>query len=276
MLELDPSRSQRFTASMAPWLMSGSHEVIQRLWLRAIGDPRYKPDDFEHSWAARYGIEIEKLAKRWVQEHGYELTDLGKQFFHPTRKWCSGTFDARVISRNGVPCNCAMDCKAINAFRDTNEATTSYTAQLAVQQECGGTDQTSLLIVKGGGEPFEVPVYIDENYRALMWDTIDHFWHCVETLTPPVPLRFPRIVPPDKWRRIDLDRDADLPNWADEMRALLDGWGNTEESARAYEQFKIDIKGLFPDDCGRLVSASYVVARTRNNSVTIKRRKTHG
>jgi len=272
MPKLDPTRIYRVTASNAPTIVSGKSADLQRLYLRMTGDPRYVDDRFGETWAARYGLTIEKLAKRWIQEHGYELRDMGKQYFHPERAWCSATIDCRVIRRHGVPCNCALDVKAINAFRDTEEAGNDYAAQLLVQKECAQTDETSLLIVRGGAQPFEFPIDIDEGYRAAVWAAIDQFWWCVENLVPPVPLRFPRIVPPSRWRRIDLDADTDQPNWAGDMRQLLDGWAATEESAKTFEQYKADIKSLFPDDCGRLTCGPYIVKRAMNNSVSIKRR----
>lgn len=106
---LDPTRDQRFTASMAPPLLAGDRYKIQQMFLRALKDSRYRPDGFENSWPARYGLVIEKLAQEWIMEHGVTLTDIATQYFHPERAWCSCTLDARVVARKGVPCNCVLD-----------------------------------------------------------------------------------------------------------------------------------------------------------------------
>jgi|GEM_PF-1474037 len=273
---LDPTRCQRFTASMAPWLLSGSHDVIQRLWLQQIGDPRYVPDGFDKTWAALFGQMAEPLAQAWIQDHGYVLTDIGKQVFHRDREWCSATLDGRVVSRHGAPCNCVQDVKCINAFRDTDEAVGFYTPQCIVQRDCAGADTASLLFVKGGGEPQEYDVHIDPQYEDVVWAAIDAFWHCVETLTPPVPLHFPRVVAPSLWRKIDLDRDAEVPNWSEEIRELLTSWGLTRETAQTHEKVKQSIRDLIPDDVGRVLCGSFSVKRDRRNALTIRMRRQKG
>jgi len=253
---------------MAPLLMSGDPAALQRLFLRAIGDPRYVPDDFEDSWAAAYGMHIEPLALDWhAQKTGVALVDRGVQLFHPTRPFVSCTLDARRPSDNTV-----IDCKAINAFRDLDDAVAYYTPQAVVQLECAHAAKAALLIVKGGGEPQELPVFIADDYRMLVWKTIDAFWECIETLTPPVPLNFPRIVAPEEFTRIDLDGDdyGQLPNWAPEMRALLESFGETQATAKEHEEIKAAIKKLFPDDCGRLHYAGFAITRAKNNAVTIR------
>src|SRR5262249_40872038 len=123
-----------------------------------------------------------------------------------------------------------------------------------------------------GSEPQECAVFIDAEYRELVWETVDRFWHCVETLTPPVPLYFPRVVAPEEFRRIDLDADDDQPNWANEMRELLATWEESEQSAKFHEATKAQIKELFPVDCGRLTYAHYTISRARNNAVTIRKK----
>ena len=261
---------------MAPWLMSGSQDVIQRMWLRAIGDPRYVPDEFERTWPARFGQTVEKLAQDWIQEHGYVLTDIGTQVFHSERSYVSATLDARVVSRHGAPCNCVQDTKCINAFRETDEAIGFYTPQCIVQRACARAETASLLIVKGGGEPQEFDVYIDSHYEQEVWRTIDAFWACIETLTPPFPLEFPRLIAPSQWRKIDLDHDTDLPNWTDEMRELLSAWGLTRETAQTHEKIKQNIRELIPDDVGQVLCNSYSVKRDRRLALTVRLRKQKG
>jgi hypothetical protein len=270
MPELDPTRFLRFTASLAPKLMQGDRDDLQQLFLRATGDPRYQRDPFDGSWLARYGMAIEPIALDYhAEKTGVDYVDRGVQVFHPTRDFVSATLDARKM-----PGNVVTNVKCIVDPRKTiDDALAYYTPQLIVEQECAQADDAALLVVKGGGEPQEVAVYIDEDYRALVWRSIDRFWHCVETLTPPVPLYFPRVVPPEKWRTIDLDNDEQAPNWCETMRQLLNEWSVTEPQARAHEAIKVEIKSIFPDDCGRLLAGPFTVVRARNNAVSIKLRK---
>lgn len=265
-MSLDPTRAERITASMAPALMSGNAEKLQNLFLRAIGDPRYEPDDFENSWAAAFGLHNEPFVLDWhAKKIGEPLIDRGTQYFHPTRKWVSATLDARRASDN-----CVIDVKCVNAWIDIDTVIAYYAPQMVIQQECAKSDKAALLIMKGNSEPQEWEMFIEDEYRAVMWQTIERFWECVETLTEPFPLHFPRVVPPEQWRRIDLDRDTDQPNWAEEMRDLLNAFGGTEEVAKTHETIKTKIKRIFPDDCGRLAYANFAITRAKNNAVTIR------
>lgn len=266
---LDPTRVSRVTASMAPWLMAGRKDIIQNYFLRGIGDPRYVDDGFSDSWAARYGRLVEPLALDYHQEKtGCQLVDRQKQFFHSTRDYVSATLDARKL-----PDNIVVDVKAsIDPTKSVDDIVAFYTPQLIVQEECAEARGSALLVVHRGNAPIECPrPRIPADYRAAIWHAIDEFNRCLETLTPPFALQFPRIVPPERWVSIDLDQSE--PNWAEEMRELLADWDSTEDAARAHAQVKEDIKALLPEDCGKLTSGKLIILRSRNNAVTIKHRK---
>lgn len=271
-MSLDPTRYLRITASFLPWLMAGDHAKIQNHWLRAIGDPRaVVDDDFADSWLSIYGSTVEHIALDWHSKRtGHEITHRGAQLFHPDRAFFSSTLDGYVQERRLL-----VDCKAINAYRDIGEAAAFYTPQMVGHLGCmPEAEGAALLFVKGGTEPQEVPVYITQGYVDLMWSTVDRYHECIETLTPPVPLHFPTVVPPERWRTIDLDDEfAELPNWSEEMRQLLAGFGETEPYAKAHEAAKAAIKNLFPDDVGRLTHADFIIKRAKNNSVTVARQK---
>lgn len=255
---------------MAPALMAGKPQVLQQLFLRAIGDPRWEPDEFENSWQAAFGLHVEPLALDWhAKKTGATLVDRGAQFFHPTREYVSCTLDARRADDNT-----ALDVKCINAFWDIDDAAAHYTPQMVVQVECAKASRAALLVVQGGTEPQEIEIYIDDEYRALVWDRIDWFWDCIQSFTPPHPLDFPRIVPPELWRRIDLDNDGDQPNWSNEMKELLTRWAETRDTAKEHDAIKAHVKEIFPDDCGKLVYAHYTVARAKNNAITIRQKGT--
>jgi len=273
MPDLDPTRDQRITASIVPWLVLGDPDKLQEIFLRLTADDRRKPDKFSQSWPARYGLAVEKLARGWIQEHGFELTDIGVQYFHRERDYVSSTLDSRIISRHGVRCNCVQDVKCINAYRDIDDAVDFYRPQCIVQRACAAAETASLLIVKGGNEPQEVDVTIDPGFEQEVWRVIDRFWNCVTSLTPPVPLRFPRIVAPSEWRRIDLDHDDSLPNWSGEMRELLTAWDATHLSAQSHEKTKQQIKALIAEDIGEVVYDRFSVKRNRGNALSIKYRK---
>jgi len=278
---LDPTRKDRITASMVPWLMSGKLEVIQRLFLRAIGDPRAEPDSFGDSWASFYGLLVEQGEIEWknrkfkgvldyyADKTGCEFLSRGVQRFHPERLYVSATLDA--IKK---PDNIVVDVKAtIDPRKSLDDIVSFYTPQMVVQEECARADGAALLIVRCGAEPIECPVHIEKHYRALVWQTVDAFWNCIETLTPPFELQFKQIVPPERLRAIDLDQDEDQPNWANAMRDALLSWHETETEAKRNDKAKADIKQLLPDDVGKVFYAGLLVSRSRNNAVHIKHSK---
>lgn len=270
MSPLDESRCFRVTASMLPVLMNGNPDDINNLFLRGVGDPRYIPSNFSNTWPAKFGLVVEGLAlDHHGEKTGQPITERGVQYFHPSRAFVSCTLDGFREADKAV-----IDCKCINGTRDIDEALAYYTPQLIVQQECRQADRASLLVVKGGAEPIEVPAYITDWFRAEVWDTADRFQHCLETLTPPYPLHFPRIVAPSEWRRIDLDNDESIPNWAPEMRELLSSWQATHKTAQFHEKVKTEIRALVADDVGEIVSSCFRVKRDRRNAISIRQRKT--
>lgn len=267
--KLDPTRANRITASMAPYILCGDTIRLQNFFLRLIGDDRYVEDDFSTTWLAHYGLAVEPLALDWHEKKtSHALTRRQEQVFHPTRSFVSATLDAWRAFDNTV-----LDVKCVNSYRSIDDTVNFYAPQVVVQMDCAGADHCALLIVHGGAEPIECPIFINQDYSAAVWNAIDRFWHCVETFTPPVELQFKRIVPPEQWRSVDLDKDADLPNWADEMAGLLFGWDITEATAQHHEMLKSEIKKLLPDDVGRVASGQIMISRTRSNAVTIRRRK---
>jgi len=266
---LDPTRRFRITASMIPILMNGDHDAIQNMYLGVLGDPAYQPGGFSETWTACVAQYLEPFVLDWHQQQtGLPITERGVQYFHPTRPFVSCTLDGWRASDNAV-----IDCKVTNGFRDYDDTVAYYTGQLICQMECKQADNAALVICRGGAEPVEMPVLIDEGYREAVWMAVDEFWHCVETFTPPVPLHFPRIVPPEKWRKLDLDHDRDLPNWSGEVRELLTAWDTTHEIALTHERIKTNIKSLIPDDVGEVLCSSFAIRRDRRNALAIRLRK---
>lgn len=266
---LDPTRKFRVTASRIPFLMSGSPDAVNRMWLQTIDDQRQEADPFgKDDWTGPLALLIEPFAMDYhATKTGHQIIERGQQFFHPARDYVSSTQDGyRPFD------DCVIDCKVTNPFREYEETAAFYSGQMVAQMECRGAANAALLIVRGGARPAEIPVYITDEYRAKVWDVVDRFWDCVTSLTPPHPLHFPRIVPPSQWKRIDLDSDLELPNWSGEMRELLLRWNFTYDAARDHEESKQQIKSLIADDIGEIVCGSYRIRRDRRNAISIRRK----
>lgn len=259
---LNPLRAERLTASFLNALMAGNAEAILNKWRQLIGDPKYAPEDLSESWPAQFGLYMEPFALDWHQRKtGLALTRRGEFVQHPDLPYVSCTLDAWREADNT-----AIDAKAVGQWMRLDEVVPYYTPQILCQMRCVRAAAGALLIVHGGAEPREFAVDVDPGFEALMWDRAAQFWRCVETFTPPVPL--PRIVPPEKWRSIDLATEN--PNWKAEMIGHLAAWRETKGAAELHEESKTSVKKLTPDDVGRIDYAGLRVSRARNNAVSIR------
>jgi hypothetical protein len=263
-------REGKITASFLPQLMAGDAPAIYSKWLELIGDPSWVPEDTTDNWPMNFGSFVETFALDWHQRRtGRPLVRRGEVVDHPTWLGIACTLDAfRQDDR------CAIDVKCCGAFQSINDILAYYTPQMICQRACTEADRVALLLVHGGAEPMEIPVDIDRDYEAMVWQRVHEFRLCVENLTPPVKLNIQRIVPPEQWRTVDLDTDSENYNWSAEMIPLLATWSETAAAAAVNAKAKETIKTLLPDDVGHVTSAGVIIARARNGAVTIRRAKT--
>jgi hypothetical protein len=267
MPDLDPTRKYRLTASEVRWLADGDRPRIQSMFLRHTGDPRYVEEPFDE-WLGMYGNVVEEIAIRYhAKKYGLTIEDRGTQFISAERPFLSATLDCSFL-RGGA--RTVMDVKCVSAWVDLDEAIRTYTPQIITQRYCRDAEAGSLLVVRGGAEPTEIDVFFDEQYRQDLFAQIDNYWTCVETLVPPFELQFKRIIPPERWRTVDLDKAIDTPNWAHEMRGWLGTWADSKAAAASFEEAKTAIKVLTPDDVGKITCGGITVSRARNNAITIR------
>lgn len=262
-------RDGKITASFLPALCAGEPEAIYDKWLELIGDPSWVPQDFPDNWPVNFGSYLESFALDWHQRRtGHALTRRGEVVDHPGWPGIACTLDAfREHDRT------ALDCKCCSGFRAVENIIAYYTPQMVGQRACTGADHVALLLVHGGAEPVEIAIEIDRDYETAVWARVREFQHCVDSLTPPVKLDIKQIVPPEKWRTVDLDADSAQHNWSGEMMPLLKTWDETADAAKVNAQAKDRIKELLPDDVGRVSYAGTLIARSRTNAVSIKRAK---
>jgi len=261
------AREGKITASFAPQLMDGDTHKIYNKWLELIGDPSWKPEDMTDNFPAFHGTVMEPHVLDWHQRtSGHALIRRGEVVQHPTRPYVCATLDAYREADQ-----CVIDCKCPGAWMTLARVEAYYTAQMIVQRACVGAANAALLISHGGATPIELPMTIDADYESLVWQRIDAFQRCVETLTEPVEL--PPAPPPPPWRTIDLDRDCASLNWGAEMVGNLITWENTRDVAVEHETAKEEIKKLLPDDVGHVTFGATVIVRSRNRAVHIRRGK---
>jgi len=263
--EIQKLREFKFTASMAPALMAEKPEMLMEQWERAIG---MRPEP-ETTWPMKLGSHCEPLILDHHQaKTGHELIERGTFVAHPTMIDVSATLDAyRPFD------DCVLDAKACNSWQPIEDIINFYTPQIIVQMGCRGASKGGLLIMHGTSEPREFTVSFDAAYERELWERVVEFQENVATMTPPVPQ--PPVIPPEQWRTIDLDlseRDR-WPNWGEEMLEHLQHWNDHKDAAAAFAAASNVVKGLLPDDVGRLKAPGVEVVRNRAGSVTIRRAK---
>jgi hypothetical protein len=262
------AREGKITASFLPALMAGDDDEIFQEWLRLIGDPSYVPKDLSDDWPPSWGSYGEPFILDWHQRKTKQaITRRGEFIPHPVKPYVGCTLDGYRAFDDTV-----LDAKVCSAWNPIEEISAYYAPQLICQRACVQCAHAALLLVHGSAEPHEYPLAVDAEYEAKVWQRVDQFWDCVRNLMQPV--TFPRIVPPEQWRTVDLDTaEAFIEfNWATNMQALLATWNTHKDSADAHKAATDEIKKLLPDDIGTLTCQGIVVKRNRANAVSIKRR----
>lgn len=262
-------RDGKLTASFAPWLIAGDKPMILSKWQELVGDPGWKEPDYSNNWAMELGSILETPALNWREKKtGMEITRRGEVVFHPTRPYVAATLDGYRAGDRAV-----LDAKWIDGHMGLDDRLAFYTPQLIVQRACvPEAEHAALVAIHGGAEPMELFANITQEYEARVWGCIDAFWRCVERLTPPVELP-PVPPPPERWIKIDLDRDGHAYNWTTTMRWHLEQWAETREAFEVHGAATADVKKLLPDNCKELINGGVIVKRNRARAVTIVRKE---
>jgi len=254
------------TGSFMPPLCEGNGARINRQWRERTGLP---VEPMVETWPMKFGSFNEPLVLDYHEEKtGHAITRRGEVVAHPQRPNVGVTLDGFREHDNWI-----IQVKCCGSWQSIPHILDYYCCQAWLEAECTGAAGASLLVMHGGGEPVEYPIHVDANYREAVWARIDEFLDCIATLTEPYAITIPPIIPPEKWRRIDLDDEENAPNWGDQMRELITQWDETSDAARINSAAKDQIKRLLPDDVGRVVYGAKIIARARNGAVSIKRAK---
>lgn len=255
-------REGKITASFLPNLMAGDEPEIFDKWLELIGDPTWKPK--QQTWPMAWGSHGEPFILNWHQEKtGHAITRRGESVPHPTRAYVGCTLDGVREFDSTV-----LDSKVCNAWTPVDEIVAFYTPQLICQRACVQCERAALVLVHGSSEPAEYLIEVDADYEATVWERVEQFWDCVQNLLQPI--TFPKVVPPEQWSTIDLDRDGAAFNWAGDMKTQLEVWALTKTAADDFDDAVVEIKKLLPVDCGKLFYGGVIVRRNKAGAVSIK------
>jgi YqaJ-like recombinase protein len=255
-------REHKFTASVAPIVMSGDEAALLKLWREMIGET--EPEDLSDQWPPMLGAYMENFILDWHERKtGQPIVERQRFVQHPGLPDVGCTLDGYRPHDD-----CTIDAKVCNSWQSLDYIIGYYAPQCVVQRECRQAARCALLVMHGSAEPRELEVITDAAYEREIWSRIASFLMCVQALMPPVPL--PKCTPPEQWRTVNLD-DEPKPNWAPDMIQQLHLWSETKAAADSNTQAADVIKRLVPEDVGRLRWTNLQVRRDRRGYLSIKK-----
>lgn len=252
-------RAGLVTASFLPILMQGDKAKILNRWQEIIGDPDYVAEDLSGVWPVQFGSYIEPFALDWHQKKtGQPLTRRGEVIKHPYRPYFCCTLDAWRESDSTV-----IDCKAPGAYRKLDDVVSYYVPQMIGQVACVGANRAALLIVHGGAEPVEYPVDWTPEYEAQVWERVEQFQRCCETLTPPVTMDpiAPPFIPVKEYNF------STSNTWVSAAAT----WLQNREASKTFDAAAKEIKAAVPADGMRAFGGGIMVSRNKAGSLSIKK-----
>jgi hypothetical protein len=255
---LHPERWKYTTASTLPTIASGNEKKLLELWKQRIG--AMPLPDYTDDLAVNVGRELEPFMCRWIERtEGVEITERQRFVVHPEHKWFAATLD-------GVIGDAIYEGKVYNGY-DIDEAIKGWTWQVLGAMRARSLSRGLIYALHHNSRLVRVeidPETVGAFSETEMWQRAAAFQLCVDTLSPPSPL--PELVPPEKWRSIDL-RQATDDNWVHAIRPHLDVFTNTHAHAELNKRAREDAKALLPDDVGKAQWHGITLKRSRNGAV---------
>lgn len=239
-------------------------EVLLRWWECKVGIREQDPPTYPMILGSLVGDpildEYERLA-------AVSITRRQEVVPSPVNPRCRSTIDGFMIPQNAVAE--AKFCSA-HLYRDAIFAR-NY-PQVAMQMHCTNADYGLIIVGQGTATPFEIECVRDKvGYEPLMLERAAAMLESMDTMTPPVAIDTPVMVPPERWRTIDLATDT--PNWREDLIENLAVYEDTRPLADANEQAGKAAKALIPDDVGKVLAFNFTITRNRKGSLVITRRK---
>jgi len=255
-------RVGKFTGSLANAVMNARSEAeLVAIWRQKVGlDP-----PIVETYAMRAGSYMEPFILNEVERStGLAITRRGEIVDHPTIPDICVKLDGFRAADNST-----IECKFIAPWRERDEFVAAYYAQCILQMLCCKASNAILLVAKGTSEPVEHELFFDQDYADELIRRALAFIRCMKTLTPPYPE--PPIVPRDKWRTIDLDREP--TNWTGELLTHLRHYSATAEAASHHDTAGSAARALIPDDVGKVYVGEWQLTRDRRGKLSIRARK---
>jgi len=141
--------------------------------------------------------------------------------------------------------------------------------QMAHAMACTNAQQGLLALCQGTTLQLIDVVRDRLEYEAELDTRCSAFLLCMQTLTPPCAL--PPVIPPEKWRTVDLDTEA--PNWGPELLSTLAVYEATKPYAEQCEAAGKAARELVPPDVGKIITTTHTITRNRKGVLAIRSAK---
>jgi hypothetical protein len=255
-------RVGKFTGSLANAVMTARSEAeLTQIWRQKVGiDP-----PIEETYAMRAGSHMEPFILNEVESvTGQKITRRGEIVDHPTNKDICVKLDGYRAADDAI-----IECKFLGAWRTREDFYPAYYAQCILQMLCTEARNGVLVVAQGTSDPVEHEIAFDQAYADELMRRAEAFIRCMKTLTPPYPE--PPIVPRDKWRTLDLDREP--TNWSAELANHLDHLAATADAASMHDLAGTAARALIPDDVGKVLIGPWQITRDKRGVLSIRARK---
>jgi predicted phage-related endonuclease len=255
-------RIGKFTGSLANVVMNATTGAAwNKAWREKVG---LDPPPVE-TYAMRCGSHMEPmiLNERELQT-GQKITRRGEIVDHPSVSDICVKLDGYRAADDSI-----IEVKFLAPWRNREEFVPAYYPQTILQLLCVKASKAILVVAQGTSDPVEHEILFDQDYADELMRRAALFIKCMKTLTPPCPM--PPVVPPEKWRTLDLD--AEPTNWSPELINHLNHYAATAEAAQLHDLAGSAARKLIPDDVGRVLVRSWTITRDRRGILSIRNRR---
>jgi hypothetical protein len=254
-------RRDRITASDAREIMNASIDADLLRWYQ-VKVCEIEPDP--ENYAMRAGTAMEpviineyELVNATRLERRQEVVD------HPRHDGFCCTLDGWEPTPRRV-----VEVKFCSAFMSRDEIFRWYYPQVAFQMSCCDAADGVLVVGQGTNPPIEIECVRDPSYEAELLERCSAALLSIKTLSPPCSL--PVVVPPERWRTIDLA--AEQVNWGQELREILAVYETTKPYAEQHEAAGKEARALIPDDVGKVITPGFMINRNKRGTLSILRK----
>jgi hypothetical protein len=250
-------------ASDMPFVMNEkTPEQLLQWWECKVGLREQEP----RTWPMILGSIVgDAIVDYYEIQSGDAITRRQEVVPSPVNPRFRSTLDGFSIKRNA-----AIEAKFSSPFLDRDAIFATYYPQVALQMHCTDAGGGFLVVAQGTNDPIEIECVRDARYEAMLLDRAAAMLESMDAMQPPVAIDRAVMVPPEKWRTVDLT--AERTNWSDEMMTLLLTLESTRAAAETHAETGKLARELVPDDVGKVITESHTISRNKNNALTIRRK----